>query len=172
MFLVFSYKNSARQGLTSGIATWEYHKESYSAKDCTAGVLQGLKVTLWLSQHCPWCMLHNIGLKDPDIGIWQGLPCNNYRWDGIVVRGANMGPIWGRQDPGGTHVGPMNYWRLSIRLWCLQCISKWITGPWWQGSWGQHGAHLGPTGPRWDPCWPHELCYLGILVFVHVQSWS
>ena len=27
---------------------------------------------------------------------------------------------------------------------------------------GQHGAHLGPTGPRWAPCWPHELCYLGI----------
>ena len=33
--------------------------------------------------------------------------------------------------------------------------------PWWQGSWGQHGAHLEPTGPRWAPCWPHELCYLG-----------
>ena len=33
--------------------------------------------------------------------------------------------------------------------------------PWLQGSWGQHGAHLGPTGPRWTPCWPHELCYLG-----------
>ena len=30
-----------------------------------------------------------------------------------------------------------------------------------QGSWGQHGAHLGPTGPRWAPCWPHKLCYLG-----------
>ena len=28
-------------------------------------------------------------------------------------------------------------------------------------SWGQHGAHLGPTGPSWAPCWPHELCYLG-----------
>ena len=25
------------------------------------------------------------------------------------VRGAHMGPIWGRQDPGGTHVGPMNF---------------------------------------------------------------
>ena len=23
-------------------------------------------------------------------------------------------------------------------------------------------AHLGPTGPRWAPCWPHEFCYLGI----------
>ena len=33
--------------------------------------------------------------------------------------------------------------------------------PW--RSWGQHGAHLGPTGPRWAPCWPHEPCYLGNL---------
>ena len=24
------------------------------------------------------------------------------------VHGANMGPIWGRQDTGGPHVGPMN----------------------------------------------------------------
>ena len=24
------------------------------------------------------------------------------------VQAANMGPTWGRQDPGGTHVGPMN----------------------------------------------------------------
>ena len=27
-----------------------------------------------------------------------------------------------------------------------------------------HGAHLGPTGPRWAPCWPHELCYLGTIL--------
>ena len=25
-----------------------------------------------------------------------------------------------------------------------------------------HGAHLGPVGPRWAPCWPHEPCYQGI----------
>ena len=25
---------------------------------------------------------------------------------------------------------------------------------------GATWAHLGPTGPRWAPCWPHELCYL------------
>ena len=25
------------------------------------------------------------------------------------VHGANMGPIWGRQDPGGPHAGPMNF---------------------------------------------------------------
>ena len=30
-----------------------------------------------------------------------------------------------------------------------------------QSSWGQHGAHLGPVGPRLAPCWPHEHCYQG-----------
>ena len=25
------------------------------------------------------------------------------------VHGVNMGPIWGQQDPGGPHVGPMNF---------------------------------------------------------------
>ena len=25
------------------------------------------------------------------------------------VNGANMGPIWGRQGPGGPHIGPMNF---------------------------------------------------------------
>ena len=25
------------------------------------------------------------------------------------VHGVNMVPIWGRQDPGGPHVGPMNF---------------------------------------------------------------
>ena len=24
------------------------------------------------------------------------------------AHGANLGPIWGRQDPGGPHVGPIN----------------------------------------------------------------
>ena len=29
--------------------------------------------------------------------------------------GANMGPNWGRQDPGGPHVGPMNFAIWAIR---------------------------------------------------------
>ena len=45
---------------------------------------------------------------------------------------------------------------------------------------GHHGTHLGPTGPRWAPCWPHGLCHLGIhmydpkqndFIFIHVH-WS
>ena len=34
--------------------------------------------------------------------------------------------------------------------------------PRYQSSWGQHGAHLGPVGPRWASCWSHEPCYQGI----------
>ena len=34
----------------------------------------------------------------------------------------------------------------------------------------EHGAHLGPTVSRWVPCWPHELCYLGISQR-HFQNW-
>ena len=30
-----------------------------------------------------------------------------------------------------------------------------LMGPTW--------AHLGPVGPRWAPCWPHESCYQGCL---------
>ena len=51
-------------------------------------------------------------------------------------------------------------------LWCqlfeLRCVYQ-DTGalPWQHGSWDQRGAHLGPTGPRWAPCWPCELCSLG-----------
>ena len=50
--------------------------------------------------------------------------------------------------------------------WLLfrQSLSDLINCPWWQGSWDQHGAHL---GTRWAPCWPHELCYLGL----HLLRW-
>ena len=37
----------------------------------------------------------------------------------------------------------------------------WAHFPWTQSSWSQHGAHLGPVGPRLAPCWPHEPCYQG-----------
>ena len=34
------------------------------------------------------------------------------------VHGANMGPIWGRQDPGGPQVGPMDFviWEYTPKM--------------------------------------------------------
>ena len=34
------------------------------------------------------------------------------------VHGAIMGPIWGRQDPGGPHVGPMNF-----AIWVVHAVT-------------------------------------------------
>ena len=43
------------------------------------------------------------------------------------VHGANMGPIWGQQDPGGPHAGPMNFdiW-VSMSSLKFDKISKFV----------------------------------------------
>ena len=43
---------------------------------------------------------------------------------------ANMGPIWGRQDPGGPHVGPMNFAIWGVSTMCLQGIT-WTNTDWY-----------------------------------------
>ena len=54
-----------------------------------------------------------------------------------------MGPIWGRQDPGGPHDGHTN---LAISL------IAWFMGP----TWGPSRADRTQVAP----CWPHKPCYL------------
>ena len=42
------------------------------------------------------------------------------------VHEANMGPIWGRQGPGGPHVGPMNFAFWDVTEHCvLDYVSQW-----------------------------------------------
>ena len=46
------------------------------------------------------------------VRAWMSICINIKQWDGnpdSKFHGAIMGPIWGRQDPGGLHVGPMNF---------------------------------------------------------------
>ena len=39
------------------------------------------------------------------------ISCSDAYWNtpDSKVHEGNMGPIWGQQDPGGPHVGPMNF---------------------------------------------------------------
>ena len=54
--------------------------------------------------HCLFkCKLCNWSFPGGRFGIWMNVDPDN------KVHGANMGPIWGRQVPGGSHVGPMNF---------------------------------------------------------------
>ena len=55
--------------------------------------------------------------------------------------------------------------KMSMKTWSTTSIIKQSSSvplifqrdgknlPWEQGSRGQHGAHLGPTGPSWARCW-------------------
>ena len=88
-------------------------------------------VLIW--QRCRWKMLHMFycycqvrkGDQAWDVIPWKRLcggnhrPLVNYPHKGKQcdafyvpdgkVHGANMEPIWGRQDPDGSHVGPVNF---------------------------------------------------------------
>ena len=44
------------------------------------------------------------------------------RFPDSKVHGANMGPIWGRQDPGGPIVGPMNFAIWVTTDWFLNIV--------------------------------------------------
>ena len=54
--------------------------------------------------HCLFkCKLCNWSFPGGRFGIWMNVDPDS------KVHRANMGPIWGRQVPGGSHVGPMNF---------------------------------------------------------------
>ena len=46
----------------------------------------------------------------------------SYTYPDSKVHGANMAPIWGRQDPGGPRVGPMNF-AIWVLLDVITCIA-------------------------------------------------
>ena len=70
------------------------------------------------------------------------------------VHGANMRPIWGRQDPGGPHVGLMNFaiwvvlfindsiWSLICTIWYL----FWLGNVW---KWGLFANAVHMAAKKW-----------------------
>ena len=54
---------------------------------------------------------------------WVHIECSTpgHAFPESKVHGVNMGPIWGRQDPGGPHVDPMN---LAIRVLTTHCCNN------------------------------------------------
>ena len=71
----------------------------------------------------------NLPTLFPAEQLYQLLCSNHYPES--KVHGANMGPIWGRQDPGGPHVGSMNF-AIWVGLDLMEHISQ-----------QQHDNHFG-----------------------------
>ena len=57
------------------------------------------------------------------VAVWITVQLRNLIWCSYPdskVHGANVGPIWGGQDPGGPHVGPTYF---DIRVYHILCNS-------------------------------------------------
>ena len=80
------------------------------------------------------------------------------------IHGANMGPIWGRQDPGGPHVGPMDFaiWVCSMMPYGIpgpQCVNR---ATWFQYPWHRWTMQMGSlTHPKVIGCvdLPSPACF-------------
>ena len=81
-----------------------------------------------------------------------------------VHHSANVHIFWSGLTEGAVVLWTSFIALLHIKITQVVEILHQRRHPWQQGSWGQHGANLGPIGPRWAPCWPHEPCYLGLLI--------
>ena len=60
------------------------------------------------------------------------------------VHGSSMGPIWGRKNPGGPHVGPMNFaiWDYVNQCWVYSMTPYGVTRPQQVIVYGIHTLHL------------------------------
>ena len=115
-------------GVSLSLVSWNYLGDNYKTG------LTALKV---LRNRIKRCMVINkpVRVIEHDDGISKGFhrPLVKIELDKIClvcngtvlchspdskVHGANMGPIWGRQDPVGPHVGPMNFafWEATDEL--------------------------------------------------------
>ena len=80
------------------------------------------------------------------------------------VHGTNMGPTWGRRDPGGPHVGPMN---LAIWEGSESIDLKWMRKPMW--IWKQEWLMYTQGELKWVGIHSDVGVYVCICVFVYVK---
>ena len=89
----------------------------------------------WLGSFMPY-LINAIFPFTCSVGAALYPMCGHLGWgdaEGLGLRGrypdnkvyaANMGPTWGRQDPGGPHVGPMN-----LAIWVGTVVVELLSKP-------------------------------------------
>ena len=94
----------------------------------STSVLSCIAANDWLRAPLHCSVLIRISVINTWCSCWSfkgDLPClqkktgHQNQTQNSKVHGANMGPIWGRQSPGGPHVGPMNF-----AIWECKCDEK------------------------------------------------
>ena len=113
----------------NGIEAQHFIKQSWSSRKTQ--LWNGCRVNLyicWLKKVlCPGILGRwideNHSILPPMYGVY--IKISDHLPDS-KVHGANMGPIWGRQDPGGPHIGPMNLaiWVYNNMLWMWEYLQS------------------------------------------------
>ena len=88
---------------------------------------------------------------------------------GNKVHGAYMGPTWGRQDPGGPHVGPMNLaTRVSTSLglsWKCHSVTIYSAVPLQRGQFSTNHHKIRPIA---RPLGRGMRCFLCIQTLIYI----
>ena len=73
-----------------------------------APILASCSLRWWGSYDANFYRTCNVNLKPAALVLQSLAKQHTSEFPDSKVHGANMGPIWGLQDPGGPHVGSMN----------------------------------------------------------------
>ena len=73
---------------------------------------------LWRRDHA-YIYIYNPSFDFDEVVRATNELCCDWIYPDSKVHGANMGPIWGWQYPGGPHIGPINFaiWVMSSTEW-------------------------------------------------------
>ena len=66
-------------------------------------------------------------------------------------------------------INPFIYWEPGVSMLAALLVAPRL--PRWQGSWGQHGVHLGPTGPRWAHDGPMNFAVWVVMTTTPSATW-
>ena len=114
---VYSDADQRKHQSSASLAfVWGIHRDRWIP--CTKGQLRG-KCFHLMTSSCLWFTLDKAlfpcpikvrfkAFKTNHTKVDISLPEPSKTYPDSKVHGAKMGPIWGWQDPGGSHVGPMN----------------------------------------------------------------
>ena len=90
-------------GFQQNFPRWTKHRLYILFHNKTYIVMKG-PIVIW-SITVQYCVKHCSDSAKIRITIWA----HKGHYPDSKIHGANMGPTWGRQDPGGPHVRPMNF---------------------------------------------------------------
>ena len=135
------------------IPVWINNYISYDMRDAIIDSVNGAtKMDEWYFPSKLYRACVHVSLLGFKLICVSKMTPNKHRWSLRIDK-------WFQPTPYGTY-GYLSMLGLKLIYvqgqdieWVITLITRFI-GPTW--------GHLGPTGPRWAPCWPHELCYLGM----------